>query len=90
MKILDFEDTEILSRAAVRPFATVGMFDGVHAGHRCLLEDLCRRAEAAGAETVVVSFLSHPRAVLGTVEGGFGLLQTNERRFERIASCGVD
>lgn len=90
LKILDFENTEILSRAAVRPFATVGMFDGVHAGHRCLLEDLCRRAEAAGAETVVVSFLSHPRAVLGTVEGGFGLLQTNERRFERIASCGVD
>ena len=90
LKILDFEDTEILSRVAVRPFVTVGMFDGVHAGHRCLLEDLCRRAEAAGAETVVVSFLSHPRAVLGAVEGGFGLLQTNERRFERIASCGVD
>lgn len=90
LKILNFEDTEILSRAAVRPFVTVGMFDGVHAGHRCLLEDLCRRAKAAEAESVVVSFLSHPRAVLGTVEGGFGLLQTNKRRFERIAYCGVD
>jgi len=90
LKILNFEDTEILSRAAVKPFVTVGMFDGVHAGHRCLLEDLCRRAKAAEAESVVVSFLSHPRAVLGTVEGGFGLLQTNKRRFERIAYCGVD
>ncbi len=90
LKILKLEDGGALGSLREKPFVTVGMFDGVHAGHRCLLEELCTKAKAAGAETVVVSFSSHPRAVLGTTEGGFGLLQTNERRFEKIASCGVD
>ncbi len=87
MKAVAFESFE---PSGERPFVTVGMFDGVHVGHRRLIEDLRQRAEAKGAEAVVVSFLQHPRQVLGKTDGGFGLLQTVEQRFEKLARCGAD
>lgn len=38
----------------------VGMFDGVHRGHRYLLQELCREAEKLHLEAVVITFLRHP------------------------------
>ncbi|MDX6480101.1 MAG: riboflavin kinase / adenylyltransferase [Gaiellaceae bacterium] len=61
----------------------VGTFDGVHLGHRRVIE----AARAAGLRTAVVTFDPHPRAVLGReVE----LLTTLERRLELLAEAGVD
>lgn len=87
MKTLAFEDFV----ASEKPtFVTVGMFDGVHIGHRRLIEDLRIKAAKFGAETIVVTFLSHPRMVLGKTGGGFALLQSAEQRFAKLARCGVD
>jgi len=61
----------------------LGSFDGVHLGHRRVLE----AAQAAGLTTTVVTFWLHPRTVLGNrVE----LLTTLERRLELLAETGVD
>ena len=61
----------------------IGTFDGVHRGHRCVLD----AARAAGLRTTVVTFWPHPRTVLGNrVE----LLTTLDRRLELIAEAGVD
>jgi riboflavin kinase / FMN adenylyltransferase len=61
----------------------IGTFDGVHLGHRRVLES----AVKAGPTPTVVTFDPHPRAVLGyQVE----LLTTLERRLELIAEMGVE
>jgi riboflavin kinase / FMN adenylyltransferase len=61
----------------------VGTFDGVHRGHRRVIE----AAKAAGLPTTVVTFDPHPRTALGNrVE----LLTTLERRLELLADLGVD
>jgi len=67
-----------------RPRAVaLGTFDGVHLGHRRVLE----AAVAAGLRPTAVTFDPHPRAALGyDVE----LLATLERRLELIAECGIE
>ena len=69
--------------AAGECVAAIGSFDGVHRGHRQVLET----ARAAGASVTVVTFWPHPRLVLGNrVE----LLSTLERRIELLEEAGVD
>jgi riboflavin kinase/FMN adenylyltransferase len=61
----------------------IGSFDGVHRGHRRVLET----ARAVGGTTTVVTFWPHPRLVLGNrVE----LLSTLERRLELLESAAID
>jgi riboflavin kinase/FMN adenylyltransferase len=61
----------------------IGTFDGVHRGHRSVIET----AAATGLATTVVTFHPHPRAVLGNqVE----LLSTLERRLELLAEARVE
>lgn len=47
-----------------RPVVTVGMFDGLHRGHRHLIEELGAAADAARGESVVVTFDTHPMAII--------------------------
>jgi riboflavin kinase/FMN adenylyltransferase len=67
-----------------RPRAVaVGTFDGVHLGHRRVLE----AATASGLTPTVVTFDPHPRIALGyDVE----LLTTLERRLELIGAVGIE
>jgi len=68
-----------------RPRAVaLGTFDGVHLGHRRVLD--AARA-AAGLEPTVVTFWPHPRIVLGNE---VGLLTTLERRLELLADAGIE
>jgi riboflavin kinase / FMN adenylyltransferase len=61
----------------------IGTFDGVHRGHRRVIE----AAKAAALPTTVVTFDPHPRVVLGNqVE----LLTTLERRLELLRELGVE
>jgi riboflavin kinase/FMN adenylyltransferase len=61
----------------------LGTFDGVHLGHRRVIEALL----AAGSAPTVVTFDPHPRRVLGY---GVELLTTLERRLELLAELGVE
>jgi riboflavin kinase/FMN adenylyltransferase len=47
-----------------KPVITIGTFDGVHLGHRLILEDVMRHAAAIGGESMVITFEPHPRQVL--------------------------
>ena len=61
----------------------IGTFDGVHTGHRRVIE----AALVAGATPTVVTFDPHPRVVLGSPTP---LLATLERRLELVAALGVE
>jgi riboflavin kinase / FMN adenylyltransferase len=61
----------------------IGSFDGVHRGHRLVIET----AQASGEPTTVVTFWPHPRLVLGN---RVDLLSTLERRLELLDAAGVD
>ena len=68
-----------------RRAVAVGTFDGVHRGHRRVLEAV--HEAAPDLRSTVVTFAPHPRAVLGNrVE----LLTTLERRLELFADLGID
>lgn len=76
MKIYhNISDFKKLSKATV----TIGTFDGVHLGHRKILNRLKQKAYQDGCESVVISFWPHPRAVLKPAETTKLLSTLNEK-----------
>jgi riboflavin kinase/FMN adenylyltransferase len=80
-----FDTPEVRCRSVV----TIGSFDGVHQGHRALLEHLKAMAERLDAESVVVTFDPHPRIAMGRAEG-MQLLTTIEERARLLDEVGID
>ncbi|MFH1468798.1 MAG: riboflavin biosynthesis protein RibF [Pseudomonadota bacterium] len=77
------EPLVLLSSASCRPrdahpVLTVGNFDGVHRGHRVLLDCLVARARALGRPAMVYTFHPPPAAVLGR-QPHLGLLQVEDK-----------
>ncbi|GAA1436738.1 bifunctional riboflavin kinase/FAD synthetase [Nocardiopsis tropica] len=71
-----------------RSVVAVGVFDGVHRGHRAILEAAVGRGRDLGLPVVVVTFDPHPRAVLtGTAPP---VLTPLERRVELLGEYGAD
>jgi FAD synthase len=71
-----------------RLFVVVGVFDGLHRGHRYLLTRLRRAAAAHGARPAVITFDAHPdEIVVGTAPP---LLCDPEERLARLAAAGVE
>jgi riboflavin kinase/FMN adenylyltransferase len=68
---------------------TIGIFDGVHRGHREILRLLVTGAHEAGAPAVVLTFTPHPAVVLGG-KTDFKCLTTPEERLSLLESLGVD
>ena len=73
----------------VRAVVTVGNFDGIHIGHRSILETVVERARAHQGEAVVYTFEPHPRKVLRPDEAP-GLLTTLEQKLELLEQAGID
>ena len=67
-----------------------GFFDGVHIGHRLVLESLVSTARERGEESVVLSFWPHPRIVLQDDAIGLRLLNTPEEKTSLLKGLGVD
>ena len=86
MKVIWGFDNPPLIRNGV---ATVGSYDGVHRGHRILLDEVMRRAKESDGESVVLTFEPHPRITLGNDEG-LMLLSTFEEKCRLLEKKGVD
>ena len=69
--------------------ATTGFFDGVHTGHRLVIERLVSLARERGDESLVVTFWPHPRAVLQDGARELRLLTTLEEKKARLTALGV-
>ena len=73
----------------VHAVATLGSYDGVHLGHKVLIEQVIARAKARGGKSVVLTFEPHPRITLGKAEG-LKLLSTVEEKAVLLEQLGVD
>lgn len=69
--------------------ATMGSFDGVHSGHRVLLENVKNIAKECGSESIVLTFDPHPRYVLGTGDD-MKLLSTLDEKIYLLEQAGID
>lgn len=72
-----------------RRAVTVGVFDGLHVGHRKVLADLGLRADELDLETCVLTFDPHPLAVVAPNDAPL-LLTTIEQRIELLEGLGID
>ena len=70
--------------------AATGFFDGVHKGHRKVLDTLCEIARREGKKSAVVTFWPHPRSVLQQGADNLRLLNSLEEKKELIRQAGVD
>ena len=68
---------------------TIGTFDGVHIGHRKILERLINDAKKVGLKSTVLTFFPHPRMVLQK-DTDIKLLNTLEEKIDILKDLGLD
>src|SRR5215212_5145191 len=69
---------------------TIGTFDGVHEGHKKIIEHLKQEAEEIDGETVIITFHPHPRKVISSSILGIRLINTLDEKIELFEKTGVD
>jgi len=67
----------------------LGVFDGVHMGHRTIIADCIARAKSSGARSVILTFDVDPLEVLRP-DASARKLQSNEDRIEMLRTLGAD
>lgn len=68
---------------------TIGTFDGVHIGHRKILEKITHSAKYLNCESIVLTFFPHPRMVLQE-NSSIKLLNTMEEKGKLLQKIGID
>lgn len=69
---------------------TIGTFDGVHMGHRQIIDNLKKEAKANNGETVIITFHPHPRKVVSSTILGIRLINTLEEKIELLEKLDID
>jgi riboflavin kinase / FMN adenylyltransferase len=69
---------------------TIGTFDGVHMGHRQVIESLKQEAKTIKGETVIITFHPHPRKVVSSAILGIRLINTLNEKIELLQRLGID
>ena len=82
----DLDQLPVFKNAVV----TIGTFDGVHEGHRQILNQLKEEAKKTNGETVIITFNPHPRKVLRSDKPGIQLINTIEEKTELLSKAGID
>lgn len=82
----DIENLPLFRNAVI----TIGTFDGVHMGHRQIINKLKSEAKANNGETVIITFHPHPRKVVSSTILGIRLINTLEEKIELLEQLGID
>ena len=72
-----------------RTVLTIGVYDGVHVGHRTVISQVRERAAREGARSVVVTFDRHPLSIVRP-EAAPRLLANLDQKLELLESTGVE
>ena len=81
----DIENLPVFRNAVI----TIGTFDGVHMGHRQVIDKLKTEATAVDGETVIITFHPHPRKVVSSTILGIRLINTLEEKIALLKELGV-
>ena len=81
----DIEQLPVFRNAVI----TIGAFDGVHMGHRQIIDRLKAQAEAINGETVIITFHPHPRKVVSSTILGLRLINTLHEKIELFRRLGI-
>jgi len=73
-----------------KPVVTVGTFDGVHLGHRRIIDRLKEIARQIQGETIVITFEPHPRLVLAQYGTPVKLINSTYRKYQLLSDLGID
>ena len=73
-----------------RAVITIGTFDGVHMGHRQIIDKLKTEATAVDGETVIITFHPHPRKVVSSTILGIRLINTLDEKLMLLEKLGID
>lgn len=84
----NFDDAGSIRNAVV----TTGSFDGVHIGHKVILQRLKKLAAETGGETVLITFHPHPRKVLypDTLGKELYLINSQREKINLLRKAGLD
>jgi riboflavin kinase / FMN adenylyltransferase len=73
-----------------RPVVTLGIFDGMHRGHRFLIDRLISRSKEMNGESVVITFNPHPRLVLDNNNPDLRFLTSFREKVAIFENTGID
>ena len=82
----DIEKLPVFKNAVI----TIGTFDGVHMGHRQVIEKLKSEASTINGETVIITFHPHPRKVVSSTILGIRLINTLDEKIGLLEELGID
>ncbi len=83
-----FDEAKNIKRAVV----TTGSFDGVHIGHKTIINRIIEIAKGINGESVLITFFPHPRKVLYPETQGKDLMFINSQKekIELLSKTGLD
>lgn len=70
------------------PVLTIGTFDGVHEGHKAILEEVVKHAGQVAGESIVITFEPHPRKLLFPTQS-LRLITPLQEKLRLIAETGI-
>lgn len=76
-------------KSTKKTIVTLGTFDGVHLGHRKIIDRLVNESKTNGFESVVLTFFPHPRMVIQE-DKQIKLLNTMEEKATLLEDLGLD
>lgn len=82
----DLQQLPIFNKAVI----TIGTFDGVHTGHRAIMQQLKDEASKINGETVILTFHPHPRMVVAGQLQPLHLINTLSEKIELLQQQGID
>lgn len=82
----DIDNLPVFQNAVV----TIGTFDGIHVGHRQIINKLKVEALKIKGESLIITFHPHPRKIISSAILGVRLINTLEEKIEVLSGLGVD
>ncbi len=84
-----FDLRKIGTRPYNKPVVSLGTFDGVHLGHRAILEQVKQKAQEQDTESLVVTYEPHPQSVVSPQDAPL-VLTTLEEKLDLLDKLGID